>query len=60
MFGVVAGVVWGAVFGAFADAMTDGRRDFSSASAIQANTYAVMVDAEYADQARQLLSTQER
>lgn len=60
VFGVVAGVVWGAVFGAFAHAMTGGRRDFSSASAIQANTYSVMVDAEYADQARQLLRTQER
>lgn len=48
------------MFGAFAHAMTGGRRDFSSASAIQANTYSVMVDAEYADQARQLLRTQER
>ncbi|WP_433088785.1 general stress protein [Dactylosporangium sp. CA-052675] len=60
VFAVVAGIVWGAVFGAFAHAMTGGRRDFSSASAIQANTYSVMVEAEYADQARQLLRTQER
>lgn len=55
LFAVVAGIVWGAAFGAIAHAATGGRRDFSSASLIQADTYSLMVDADYADQARQLL-----
>jgi hypothetical protein len=55
LFAVVAAAVWGALFGAIAHAMTGGRRDFASATAIQADSYSLMVDAEYADQARQLL-----
>jgi hypothetical protein len=53
---VIIGALWGAVFGAIAHAMTGGRRDFTSRSSIQAGQYVVMVDAEYADQARQLLT----
>jgi hypothetical protein len=41
-------------------AMSGGRRDFSSARAIRANTYSVLVDTECAGQARQLLGGQER
>jgi hypothetical protein len=44
------------VFGAIAHAMTGGRRDFTTRSTLQAGQYAVTVDAEVADQARQLLT----
>ena len=53
---VVIGAAWGAVFGAIAHAMTGGRRDFASASRLEAAQYAVAVHADYADQARQLLT----
>jgi hypothetical protein len=54
--GLVLGALWGAVFGAFAHAMTGGQRDFASRSMITAGQYAVTVDAEFADQAQQLLN----
>ncbi|MFC0526974.1 general stress protein [Phytohabitans kaempferiae] len=54
--GVLIGGVWGAVFGAIAHALTGGRRDFTSTSRLQAAQYAVTVDAEHADTARQLLT----
>lgn len=54
--GVLIGAVWGLVFGAIAHAMTGGRRDFTSRSSLQAGQYAVSVDAEYAEQARMLLT----
>ena len=53
---VLIGAAWGAVFGAIAHAMTGGRRDFTSRSSLQAGQYAVNVDAETAEQARQLLT----
>jgi hypothetical protein len=53
--GLVIGAIWGAVFGAVAHAMTGGQRDFTSASSLRANQYAVTVEADVADQARQLL-----
>lgn len=53
---VLIGALWGAIFGAAAHAMTGGARDFSSRSTLQAAQYAVVVDAEYANQARQLLT----
>lgn len=53
---VLIGAAWGAVFGAIAHALTGGRRDFTSRSSLQAGQYAVNVDAEYAEQARQLLT----
>jgi len=56
VFTVVAGAVWGAVFGAIAHASTGGRRDFTSVGAIEAGSYALLVDAGHADQARQLLA----
>jgi hypothetical protein len=52
---VLIGAAWGAIFGAIAHGATGGRRDFSSRSTLQAAQYAVMVDANVADQARQLL-----
>ena len=53
---ILVGAVWGAVFGAIAHAMTGGRRDFASRSSLQASQYAVIVDAEVADEARQLMT----
>ncbi|MEU4675378.1 general stress protein [Micromonospora sp. NPDC023737] len=53
--GLVVGAIWGAIFGAVAHAMTGGQRDFTSASSLRAGQYAVIVDANLADQARQLL-----
>ena len=53
---VLIGAGWGAVFGAVAHAMTGGRRDFTSRSTLQAAQYSVMVTAEHADAARQLLT----
>jgi hypothetical protein len=54
--GLLIGAVWGAVFGAIAQAMTGGRRDFTSRSSLQASQYAVVVEADVAEQARQLLT----
>jgi hypothetical protein len=54
--GLIIGAVWGAIFGAVAHAMSGGRRDFTSRSSLSASQYAVSVDAEFADQARQLLA----
>jgi len=45
------GAVWGAAFGFFAHWTTRGRRDFSSVKAIEAEQYAVYVDASLADDA---------
>ncbi|GGM04172.1 general stress protein [Micromonospora yangpuensis] len=55
LVGLVIGAIWGAVFGAVAHAMSGGQRDFTSASSLRAGQYAVTVDAQVADQARQLL-----
>ncbi|MEN3308630.1 MAG: hypothetical protein V7603_4832 [Micromonosporaceae bacterium] len=54
--GLVIGAVWGAIFGAVAHAMSGGRRDFTSRSSLSASQYAISVDAEFAEQARQLLT----
>jgi hypothetical protein len=53
---ILIGAVWGAVFGAIAHAATRGQRDFASRSSLQASQYAIMVDAEVAEGARQLLT----
>src|SRR3982750_1205099 len=49
---VLIGAAWGAIFGAIAHAATGGRRDFSSRSSLQASEYAIMADAEVAEEAR--------
>ncbi|MGW4463492.1 general stress protein [Micromonospora sp. NBC_01796] len=54
--GLLIGAAWGAIFGAIAHASTGGRRDFTSAATLRAREYAVTVDADLADQARQVLS----
>ena len=53
---ILIGAVWGAIFGAIAHAMTGGRRDFTSRSMLTASQYAVTVQADVADEARQLLT----
>ena len=53
---VVVGAIWGAIFGAIAHAATGGRRDFTSRSSLQAGQYAIMVDADFSEQARQLVT----
>ncbi|HEX7746945.1 MAG TPA: general stress protein [Micromonosporaceae bacterium] len=52
---VLIGAAWGAIFGAVAHAMTGGRRDFTSASSLRASEYAVTVEQDAAEEARQLL-----
>ena len=54
--GLLIGAAWGAIFGAIAQAMTGGRRDFTSRSSLQAGQYAVVVETDAADGARQLLT----
>ncbi len=54
--GLVIGAIWGGIFGAVAHAMTGGRRDFTSRSSLAASQYAISVDAEFAEQARQMLT----
>jgi hypothetical protein len=53
---ILIGAAWGAIFGATAHAMTRGQRDFTSRSSLQAGEYAVNVEAEFVEQARQLLT----
>ncbi len=52
---ILIGAAWFAIFGAIAHAATGGRRDFSSRSTLRASQYAVNVESEVAEQARQLL-----
>ncbi|HEX5540239.1 MAG TPA: general stress protein [Micromonospora sp.] len=53
---MVIGAVWGAIFGAVAHGMRGGGRDFSSRSSLRASEYAINVDVDLADRARQLLA----
>src|SRR2546430_2096378 len=53
--GLIIGAVWGGIFGAIAHGLSGGRRDFTSRSSLSASQYAISVDAEFAEQARQLL-----
>jgi hypothetical protein len=53
--GLFIGAAWGAIFGAIAHTATGGQRDFRSRSSLQAGQYAVTAEADFADQARQLL-----
>ena len=51
------GALWGAIFGAIGHAVTGGKRDFASRSAIEADTYEIMVEATHVDQAARTLMT---
>jgi hypothetical protein len=52
--GVILGLVFGAVFSAIAFALH--RRTYMSAHAVVADRYDILVDAEFADEARRLLA----
>ncbi len=59
LYGLLFGAVAGAVIGLIAYAFTSGQRDFTSVSGMQADEYAIVVDAEAAEEARQLLGRME-
>lgn len=54
---IAIGAVWGAIFGLIAHALTGGQRDFASVSTLAANEYALMVDADHAQTARDMLAS---
>jgi heat induced stress protein YflT len=54
LYGVVAGAVFGALLGALGHAATGGRRDFTSATRMEAERYELQVDEEVADEARRV------
>lgn len=56
LYGVLFGAFWGAVLWMIVYAFSRGRRDFSSQSSLAANEYAVNVDANAAEAARELLA----
>ncbi|MGW5050332.1 general stress protein [Actinokineospora sp. NPDC004072] len=56
LYGAILGAIIGAAFGLLAHAMTGGNRDFSSVSGMRADSYDVLVDAPYAEQAGQVLA----
>lgn len=56
LYGLLFGSVLGGVFGLIGHAFTGGRRDFSSVAAMRADRYDVLVDADAADEATQLLA----
>jgi hypothetical protein len=57
LYGVVAGALFGAGLGALVHAMQGGRRDFVSASGLDAERYEIQVEEPAADEARRLLDT---
>lgn len=52
--GLLVGAAWGALFGFLAHAGLRGRRDFASVQGLEAEQYAVYVDADRADEAIRL------
>ena len=55
LWGLVFGAVLGAILGAVGHAMTGGRRDFSSVNTMEAERYEVVVEAQVASQAQELV-----
>ncbi len=55
LYGLIAGAIAGALLGVVGYAMTGGKRDFTSVGGMQAESYNVMVDNDYADKAQQVL-----
>lgn len=54
--GIVFGAVWGALFGFLGHAATRGKRDFSSVKTMEAGRYEVLVRADVATRAAQVLA----
>lgn len=57
LFGAVIGGILGALLGIAGHAGTGGRRDFSSVPRFRAESYQLLVDAEVADRAQQVLNS---
>jgi len=55
LYGAIFGAVAGGLLGLLGHALTGGRRDFSSVAGMRAESYDILVDAEVAPQAIQLL-----
>jgi hypothetical protein len=55
VFSAVIGALWGAVFGFLAHYVTRGRRDFSSVRGLEADRYAIYVDAQNAAEAQRII-----
>jgi uncharacterized membrane protein len=55
LYGLVIGALLGALFGALMHASTGGRRDFSAVSTLRAEHYDLLVDADVAGAAEELL-----
>jgi hypothetical protein len=55
LYGAIVGIVAGGLLGLLGHALTGGRRDFSSVAGMRAESYDVLVDADVASQAIQLL-----
>ncbi|GAA4105829.1 general stress protein [Enteractinococcus coprophilus] len=52
---VILGAIFGAIAGAVGHAMTRGKRDFSSARALEASRYEVLIPTQRVQEARQIL-----
>ncbi len=57
LYGLIFGAIIGAIIGLIGHALSGGRRDFSSTSGLQAESYNVMVDDDLADEAARLLAS---
>ena len=55
LYGAILGAIIGGVLGLLAHAMSGGNRDFSSVSSMRADSYDVLVDAEFAERARGII-----
>ena len=55
LYAVVGGAIFGGLFGLLAQSAQGGRRDFASATGIQAELYEVQVDETFADEAQRLI-----
>ena len=55
IYGLVVGVLFGALFGFIGHAVQGGRRDFASATGVQAERYEVQIDEAVADRAREVI-----
>ena len=59
-FGVIFGAIVGALIGLLTHALQGGRRDFASVGGLKAKYYDVVADVDVADQALQLLTSDNR
>ena len=60
LYAVVAGAIFGGLFSVLAQSSQGGRRDFASATGIQADRYEVQVDEPYAEEAQRFIDAMPR